>query len=203
MVFFASPRPPQDLPESTPRLPETPPRPFQHPQRPPKTCQRAFQDSLICPESRPRRRGRCVQSPPYYSRVQVTRAPIPSSPQKTSRLPLRTPFCPWLQKASFFMTSTGLFTVPHFPLAQINRTRSPTKAGWLTVCRGPCFFVTFCFLWFLLHRFFLHFSRSTPKGPPPRRRCLTFFIFPWIYLFVVLFFFLFVVFCTPRLRLGG
>ena len=34
------------------------------------------------------------------------------------------------------------------------------------------FFYGFC-----LHRFFLHFSRSTPKGPPPRRRFLTFFDF--------------------------
>ena len=76
------------------------------------------------------------------------------------------------------MPSTDRFRLPHFPLAQINRTRSPTKAGWLTVVSGPCFFVTFCFFMvFVCIVFFLHFSRSTPKGPPPRRRFFTFFIF--------------------------
>ena len=68
--------------------------------------------------------------------------------------------------------------------------------------RGHAFlklFVFFLFSYgFCLLRFFLHFSRSTPKGPPPRRRFLTFFYFPWIYLFVVLFFFLFVVFCITQ-----
>ena len=145
-----------------------------------------------------------TRSTPYYSRAQVTRGRIPWPPPKTSRLTLCTPPCPWLQKASFFMTSTGRFTLAHFPLVQINCTRSPTKAGWLTVVSGSMLFCNFLFFYgFFCIVFFFIF-----RAPPLRARLpgvvfWPFFIFSWIYLFVVLFFFLFVVFCTPQLRLGG
>ena len=102
-------------------------------------------------------RYRCVQdalrvlpavsrSPPYYSPAQVTRGRNDSPPLLTSRLFLRTPPHPWLQKASFFMPSKCRFRVGRFPLAQVNRTRNRTKERWLTVVLGPCVLVTFCLL---------------------------------------------------------
>ena len=165
-VVFCITQTPARPSQEHPKIPQDSPRPPQDhlntPQDHPRLSKEHFKISQDAPRAAQGEGVDDLQSTPYYSRAQVTRARIPSPPQKTSRLSLRTPPCPWLQKASFFMSSTGLFTLPHFPLAQVNRTRSPTKAGWLTVCRGPCFCVTFCFLWFFFASFFSSFFTLHP-----------------------------------------